>query len=161
MQGLCIYWDMLQNNTVRLPHDSTAQPDPPVDGEEDLLTGLDPASAAARHACILQPMTATVDLSSQKELAVEHGGVMTTHLRCAVTCGRVGLCLTQQQLHDAPLLLNRVLLWQLRNTYAAQRPPSLLWARVEEGLMTRSAYWRCGGVAGLLTLACGWLIGQI
>lgn len=141
-----MYWDVL-DDAAGTPQGA----DPAVEGE-GLLSGLDPATAAASHACLLQPMTATVDLSSQKELAVEHGGILTTHLRCAVACGCVGVCATQRQLQDMPRLLNRLLLWQLRTTYAAQRPPGLLWARVEGGAMQRGAYWRY--VVDLLTAWC-------
>lgn len=135
MQGLCVYWDLV-DAAAPATH---ATDDPSVEGEDSL--DASPLSSVS-HACLLQPMTATVDLSSQKELAVEHGGALTTHLRCAVACGRVGVSLTQQQLQDIPRLLNRVLLWQLRNTYAAQRLPGLLWTRVEDGSLSRGAYWR-------------------
>lgn len=91
---------------------------------------------------LLRPTAASVVLSSQKEVAVERGSALVTHLRCTVGCGAVVLCATQRQLQDVPCLVNSVVLWQLRSQYAVHRPGWLVWGNVAEGKVSRGEYWR-------------------
>ncbi len=161
MQGLGVYWDVVdhvvdQSNLGQTPlpvsiaATTTHTIDPPPPPPTPFNTPPPPTTTShttptpPSHDFLLRPTAAGVLLSSQKEVAVERGSVLVTHLRCTVACGPVGVCATQKQLEDVPLLINSVLLWQLRSQYAVHKPSWLVWGNVVEGRVSRQEYWRYG-----------------